>query len=49
LEKKKKSLEGKKKKKNIHENGREYVGIIKTPYWKLMLDRPILKIEERHA
>jgi hypothetical protein len=29
--------------------GREYVGIIKTPYWNLMLDRPILRIEERHA
>jgi hypothetical protein len=38
-----------KEKKNIHENGREYVGIIETPYWNLMLDRPILRIEERHA
>jgi hypothetical protein len=24
---------------DIHENGREYVKIIKTPYWNLMLDR----------
>jgi len=25
------------------------VGIIKTPYWNLMLDRQILKSKEKHA
>jgi hypothetical protein len=25
--------------KDIHENGKGLAGIIKTPYWNLMLDR----------
>jgi hypothetical protein len=29
------------------ENRKEYVGLIDTPYWNLLLDRRILKIEER--
>ncbi len=35
------------KTEDIHENGREYVRIIETPYWNLMLDRWVLIIEER--
>jgi hypothetical protein len=34
---------------NNHENGKEYVEIIKTPYWNLMLDRQVLRIKERHV
>jgi len=33
--------------KDNSENGEEYVGLTKTPYWNLMLDIQILKIEER--
>jgi hypothetical protein len=33
--------------KDDSENGEEYVGLTKTPYWNLMLDIRILKIEER--
>jgi hypothetical protein len=29
------------------ENGKEYVGLIETPYQNLMLDRRVLRIEER--
>ncbi len=31
-----------KKKYNL-ENGEEYVGITKTPYWNMMLDRRVLR------
>ncbi len=31
------------------ENGEEYVGITKTPYWNIMLDKRVLKIVERPA
>jgi hypothetical protein len=31
------------------ENGEEYVGIIKTPYRNLMLDRQVLRTKERHV
>jgi hypothetical protein len=34
------------KKYNI-ENGEEYVGLIETPYWNLMWDKRVLKINER--
>jgi heterodisulfide reductase subunit B len=39
----------KQKTKNNLENGEEYVGITKTPYWNMMLDRQVLRIEERHV
>jgi len=29
------------------ENGKEYARLTKTPYWNLMLDRWVLRIEER--
>jgi hypothetical protein len=29
------------------ENGKEYAGLIKTPYQNQMLDRQVLKIEKR--
>ncbi len=32
--------------KDIHENGKGLAGIIKTPYWNLMLDRWVLRIEK---
>jgi len=35
--------------KDNHENGKEYAGITQTPYRNLMLDRRILRIEERLA
>jgi hypothetical protein len=35
--------------KNNLEYGEKYVGLIETPYWNLMLDRRVLRIEERHA
>jgi hypothetical protein len=31
------------------ENGKEYAWLIETPYQSLMLDRPVLRIEERPA
>jgi hypothetical protein len=33
--------------KDNFENGKEYARLTKTPYWNLMLDRKILKIEGR--
>jgi hypothetical protein len=33
--------------KDKFENRMEYVGIIKTPYHNLMLDRQILRIEKK--
>jgi hypothetical protein len=39
----------KQKTKNNLENGEEYVGITKTLYWNMMLDRQVLRIEERHV
>ncbi len=35
--------------KKNHENGKEYVEITKIPYWNLMLDKQVLRIEERLA
>jgi hypothetical protein len=34
---------------NNLENGEEYAGLTKTPYRNLMLDRRVLRIEERPA
>ncbi len=31
------------------ENGKEYVGITKTPYWNLMLDKQIWSTKEIHV
>jgi hypothetical protein len=33
--------------KNNLENGKEYAELTKTPYWNLMLDRRVLRIEQR--
>jgi hypothetical protein len=33
--------------KNNHENGKEYAGLVETPYQNLMLDRRVLKTKER--
>ncbi len=33
-------------KKNL-ENGQEYARFTETPYWNLMLDKQLLRIEER--
>ncbi len=33
--------------KENFENGKEYARLTKTPYWNLMLDRWVLRIEER--
>ncbi len=33
--------------KDNNENGREYVGITKTPYQNLMLDKQVLRTKER--
>jgi hypothetical protein len=35
------------KKKDNLENGKEYVGITKTPYLNLMLDKQVLKTKKR--
>jgi hypothetical protein len=35
--------------KDKSENGEEYVGLIETQYRNLMLDKQVLKIEERPA
>ncbi len=37
----------KKEIKDNLENGKEYVGIIKSPYQNLMLDRKVLKTKEK--
>jgi len=29
------------------EYGKEYVGLIETPYWNLMLDKQVLRTKER--
>jgi hypothetical protein len=31
------------------ENRKEYAGFVETPYWNLMLDKRMLKIEQRPA
>jgi hypothetical protein len=31
------------------ESGEEYVRLIETPYWNLMLDKSVMKIKERIA
>jgi len=33
--------------KDNFENGKEYVGLIETPYQNLMLDKRVLRTEER--
>jgi hypothetical protein len=35
--------------KDNFENGEDYAGLTKTPYQNLMLDKQVLRIEERHA
>jgi hypothetical protein len=35
------------KTKDNLENGEEYVEIIETPYWNLILDRRVLRTKER--
>jgi hypothetical protein len=35
-----------KDKKHNHENGKEYAQIPETPYWNLMVEKQVLKIEE---
>ncbi len=37
------------KTKDNLENGEDYVVNTKTPYWNLMLDRRVMRTEERHV
>jgi hypothetical protein len=35
--------------KDNHANGKEYARITETPYWNLMLNKRVLKTEEKHV
>jgi hypothetical protein len=44
-----KSIVIEKQTENNLENGKEYVGVIETPYWNLLLDKRVLIIQEKLA